>query len=311
MSSIVTLTLNPSLDNATTTPRLYPDGKLRCARPRYEPGGGGINVARAIYKLGGEALALFPAGGPTGEQLAKLLNEAGVNHQLLAISDWTRESFNIVIEQSGEQYRFVMPGANLSNGEQQQLLAQLAALPSFAYLVISGSLPDGVAPAFICQLVATARNRGAAVILDSSGPALRQAVAAGGLTLIKPNINELAALAGSDINDHQQLVDVSRQLINDGKSEAVVVSLGPQGALLVTTDQEARIVPPTVKRQSTVGAGDSMVAAITLKRAQGAGWLEAARYGVAAGTAATMNQGTELCRKVDVERIYAWLCQQG
>ena len=101
------------------------------------------------------------------------------------------------------------------------------------------------------------------------------------------------------------------QLIAAGKSEAVVVSLGPQGALLVTADEEARIVPPTVKRQSTVGAGDSMVAAITLKRALGAGWLEAARYGVAAGTAATMNQGTELCRRQDVERIYAWLCQQG
>lgn len=310
MPTIITLTLNPSLDNATSTPRLYPDGKLRCTRPSYEPGGGGINVARAIRKLGGEALALFPAGGPTGEHLARLLDEEGVANQPLPISDWTRECFNVVEEQSGQQYRFVMPGATLSGSEQDAVVAAIAALPACDYLVISGSLPDGVDGDYLIRLVEAGKARAAAIVIDSSGKPLRQVVSQGGLTLIKPNLGELAALAGVEIHDQDQIATIARSLIDAGKTEVVLVSLGPQGALLVTASDELQIVPPAVKKQSTVGAGDSMVGAVTLKRSQGASWRDAARYGVAAGTAATLNKGTELCRKADVERIFAWLSEK-
>lgn len=307
MAKIVTVTLNPSLDNAATTPRLYPDGKLRCSKPTYEPGGGGINAARAVNKLGGDALAIFPSGGPTGAHLAALLDAERVANQPIAISDWTRECFNIVEQQTGEQYRFVMPGASLTGAEQQAVVDAISALPDFDFLVISGSLPEGIDGEYLIRLVQAGKARNAEVIVDTSGKPLRQVLAAGGLALIKPNLSELEALAGVEIHDQDQIITIARSLIDSGKTEVVLISLGPQGALLVSASDELQIVPPAVKKQSTVGAGDSMVGAVALKRSQGASWRDAARYGVAAGTAATMNQGTELCRKNDTDRIFAWL----
>lgn len=307
MASIVTLTLSPALDSATSIARLCPDAKLRCSEPHYAPGGGGINVARAIHQLGGSALALFPAGGPTGLHLAELLAAEDVPCQTVPIDAWTRECFNVVEKASAQQYRFVLPGARLSETEQAQLLAVLAGLPELDYLVISGSLPAGLAADFIARLLRIAAQRGARCILDSSGEVLRQALDIGGLFLIKPNFNELRALSGEDIDDSDQLVGVVRGLVEAGKCAAVLVSLGPQGALLVTRELTERITAPTVRKLSTVGAGDSQVGAVTLKLAQGASLSEAARYGVAAGSAAIITAGSELCRRADTERLFAWL----
>ncbi len=307
MASIVTLTLSPALDSATSIARLRPDAKLRCSEPRYAPGGGGINVARAIHLLGGSALALFPAGGPTGLHLAELLVAEGVACQALPISAWTRECLNVVEQASAQQYRFILPGARLSETEQTQLLTALADLPELDYLVISGSLPAGLADDFMARLLLTAAQRGARCILDSSGEVLRQALDIGGLFLIKPNLNEFAALTGENVDESDQLLRVARSLVDAGKCEAVLVSLGPQGALLATRELTERIIAPTVKKLSTVGAGDSLVGALTLKLAQGAGLAEAARYGIAAGSAAIMTTGSELCRRADTERLFAWL----
>lgn len=309
MTRIVTLTLSPALDVATQVPRLYPDAKLRCAAPLYAPGGGGINVARAIQRLGGSALALFPAGGSTGRHLASLLSAEGVANQVLPVREWTRECINLVEQASAQQYRLVMPGARLSLDEQQQLLAALQALPPPEYLVISGSLPEGLAADFLPRLLAIASQHGARCMFDSSGDALRQALDSGGVFLIKPNIEELSALAGVEITEPEQLAGIGRELIAAGKCSAMLVSLGAQGALLVSAGLTERIAAPTVRKRSTVGAGDSMLAALTLKLASGADWREAARYAVAAGSAAIMNEGSELCRRADTEQLFAWLQQ--
>ena len=140
MKPVVTLTLSPSLDIATQVPRLYPDAKLRCEPPLYAPGGGGINVARAIHILGGSALALYPAGGSTGLHLSTLLDDSGVPHEAIPIEQWTRESLNLTEQSSARQYRLIMPGARLSSAEQTKVLSSLQALADFDYLVISGSL---------------------------------------------------------------------------------------------------------------------------------------------------------------------------
>ena len=114
MAAIVTLTMNPALDIATSTDRVEPVHKLRCTAPRYDAGGGGINVARAVYALGGAALAIFPAGGAAGEMIRRLLDEEGVVHQAVAIGGFTRESLAIEERQSGKQFRFILPGPELS-----------------------------------------------------------------------------------------------------------------------------------------------------------------------------------------------------
>ncbi|MCE0555847.1 6-phosphofructokinase II [Motilimonas sp. E26] len=307
MQKIVTITANPALDCASTTPRIIAEAKLRCTDPVFEPGGGGINVSRAIKKLGGDSVAIYPAGGSTGEHLTQLLEQEGITCQPSTCATWTRQNLNVVTPNDNAQYRFIMPGASLSADEQQQLLAQLAQHQDADYCVISGSLAEGMPGDLVADIVNYCQSQQIKVIFDASGPALEKAVAQGGLYLIKPNANELALLTGSELIVPEELEQKAREIINQGKAEVVLVSLGPQGALLVSNDICEQIVPPRVKKNSTVGAGDSMVGAVSMALAQGKNLREAARLGVAAGTAATMNHGTQLCNADDVANLYQWI----
>ncbi len=310
MPLIVTLTLTPSLDTATSTAKVYPEGKLRCLTPVFEPGGGGINVARAITHLGGQATALLPSGGPTGAHLVELLQQEGVTVDALQTHDWTRQNLHVVSDATGEQFRFVMPGAALHDDEWQQLLAKIAQLPAGTLLVLSGSLPPNMTTVAVTELLQCARQHGLRTIVDSSGEALKAAVAFGGLELLKPNQSELAELTGQSLEQPDQVVNAARALISQGAAKRIVVSLGPQGALAVDAEQCIQVVPPPVIKRSTVGAGDSMVGAMVLKLAEDAPLADMVRFGVAAGTAATMNLGTKLCSKEDTEKLYQYLQQQ-
>lgn len=309
MASIYTLTLSPSLDSATMTPQIYPEGKLRCSAPVFEPGGGGINVARAITHLGGKATAIFPAGGATGEHLVALLADEQVAVDTVDARDWTRQNLHVHVESSGEQYRFVMPGAKLSDDEFRQLEEKVLTIESGSLLVISGSLPPGVKTEKLTALVQAVLQRGIRCIVDSSGDALKAALEPGQLELVKPNQRELSALVNRELNQPDDVRTAAEELVRTGKAHRVVVSLGPQGALAVDKTGCVQVVPPPMKSQSTVGAGDSMVGAMVLKLAQGASLLEMARYGVAAGSAATINQGTRLCSLADTQKIVDYLAR--
>ncbi|EMG7900655.1 6-phosphofructokinase II [Enterobacter hormaechei subsp. hoffmannii] len=309
MASIYTLTLSPSLDSATMTPQIYPEGKLRCSAPVFEPGGGGINVARAITHLGGKATAIFPAGGATGEHLVALLADEQVAVDTVDARDWTRQNLHVHVESSGEQYRFVMPGAKLSDDEFRQLDEKVLTIESGSLLVISGSLPPGVKTEKLTALVQAVLQRGIRCIVDSSGDALKAALEPGQLELVKPNQKELSALVNRELNQPDDVRTAAEELVRTGKAHRVVVSLGPQGALAVDKTGCVQVVPPPMKSQSTVGAGDSMVGAMVLKLAQGASLLEMARYGVAAGSAATINQGTRLCSLADTQKIVDYLAR--
>ena len=309
MASIYTLTLSPSLDSATMTPQIYPEGKLRCSAPVFEPGGGGINVARAITHLGGKATAIFPAGGATGEHLVALLADEQVAVDTVDARDWTRQNLHVHVESSGEQYRFVMPGAKLSDDEFRQLEEKVLTIESGSLLVISGSLPPGVKTEKLAALVQAVLQRGIRCIVDSSGDALKAALEPGQLELVKPNQKELSALVNRELNQPDDVRTAAEELVRTGKAHRVVVSLGPQGALAVDKTGCVQVVPPPMKSQSTVGAGDSMVGAMVLKLAQGASLLEMARYGVAAGSAATINQGTRLCSLADTQKIVDYLAR--
>lgn len=309
MASIYTLTLSPSLDSATMTPQIYPEGKLRCSAPVFEPGGGGINVARAITHLGGKATDIFPAGGATGEHLVALLADEQVAVDTVDARDWTRQNLHVHVESSGEQYRFVMPGAKLSDDEFRQLEEKVLTIESGSLLVISGSLPPGVKTEKLTALVQAVLQRGIRCIVDSSGDALKAALEPGQLELVKPNQKELSALVNRELNQPDDVRTAAEELVRTGKAHRVVVSLGPQGALAVDKTGCVQVVPPPMKSQSTVGAGDSMVGAMVLKLAQGASLLEMARYGVAAGSAATINQGTRLCSLADTQKIVDYLAR--
>jgi 6-phosphofructokinase 2 len=302
--SIATLTMNPALDESTAVPYVLPDQKLRCRAPRYEPGGGGINVARAIRQLGGDALACFPFAGPGGELLRQLLEAEGVRQQAVPIRGWTRSNLNVFEEVSGRQFRFCMPGPRLGKEEWQGLLESVQHLrPAPDFLVASGSLPPGVPVDFYARLAAGARQAGSRLVLDTSGEALVRAVAHG-VYLLKPSLREFQALTGTRDLDDAALARAARAAVERGWCDILVLSLGPAGALWTTGSAGERLLAPTVRVRSAVGAGDSMVAGIVLSLAQGRPLREAVRFGVAAGAAAVMNPGTALCRREDVERLY-------
>jgi 6-phosphofructokinase 2 len=304
MRSIVTLTMNPAVDESTSVPYVLPDRKLRCQAPTYEPGGGGINVARAVRKLGGDALACFPVAGPAGELLKQLLDAEGVRHTALPVRGWTRENLNVLEEVSGRQYRFCMPGPALAADEWPIFLDWLGRLrPSPDFMVASGSLPPGVPDDFYARLAALGRRMGSRVVLDTSGPALARAVDEG-VHLLKPSHDEFQTLMGEHDLDESRLADLGATAVKRGWCEILVLSLGAGGALWMTASDRERLAAPAVRVKSSVGAGDSMVAGIVLSLAEGRPLGEAVRVGVAAGAAAVLNPGTALCRREDVERLY-------
>ncbi len=304
---IATLTLNPALDKSTTTQRLQPAKKLRCEYPTYDPGGGGLNVSRAISIMGGESLAIYAAGGPAGDKIGELLDQEGIRQQVITAKNPTRENLMVMESSTGNHYRFGMPGNELTAEEQQQCLDAVQALPDdVQYLVASGSLPPGVADDFYGKVAKIAQKKGIKCAVDTSGAALKKA-AEMGLCLMKPNLGELSSLAGQEQISGMEQEQIATRMLNEGKADILVVSLGARGAMVATREGIGYVVPPTVKQSSTVGAGDSMLAGIILSLSRGDELMDAINWGVAAGTAATMTPGTQLCRRQDVEDIYSWL----
>jgi 6-phosphofructokinase 2 len=304
MATIATLTMNPALDVTTSVGAIAPGHKLRCAAPLEDAGGGGINVARGIKALGGHAVAIYPSGGAAGARIGALLTEAGVPAAVVPIAGTTRESFTVDETSTGRQYRFVLPGPSLSAAELERCLERLIALePRPRFLVSSGSLPPGIPDSFHLMLGGLCRSLGIELILDSSGPALAQCDNLAAL-LLKPSLSELEALAGCKLADEAAEEAAARELIARGFARAILVSLGARGALLVTPEHATHFPAISVPVRSTVGAGDSMLAAVTLALSLGWPLEEAVRLGTAAGAAALAAPGTSLARREDVERLY-------
>ena len=304
MSTIVTVTFSPCIDKTTSIKVLVPDKKLQCSPPKLEPGGGGINVARAIKKLGGNAVAIFPSGGYTGKYFNHLLEEANIEAIIIEVQNETRENIIVLDEAENAQYRFGMPGTDLSEEEWMQCLKAVVAIKDISFIVASGSLPPGVPLNVFAQLAKIAKSKDAKFIVDTSGEALREAVNEG-VYLLKPNLSELCFLSGKVHLLQHEIEAAAKEIIAAGKCEVIVISMGEEGAMLVTTDVVKIIKPPSVIRKSTVGAGDSMVAGIVYYLSKQKNIIDAVKYGVACGTAATMNTGTELCTLKDAEEIYS------
>ncbi|OQP45603.1 1-phosphofructokinase family hexose kinase [Niastella populi] len=304
---IVTITMNPAVDKSTSIDKLVPEKKMRCSELITEAGGGGINVSKAIKELGGESLAVFPSGGMNGKLLENYLSQKQISFKSIPIAHETRENIVVRETDTNSQYRFVMPGAVLSEKEAHacfELLQQLEPRPTC--IVASGSLPPGIPDDFFGQLARVVKQLNARYIIDTSGRPL-QLAAKEGVYLLKPNLSELCALVGKEHLEVNEVDDAAMEVIKQGSCEVMVVSMGATGALLVTRDGCEHVPTPTVKKQSTVGAGDSMVAGMVWMLAQGKSISETVRFGVACGTAATMNPGTQLFKKEDVYRLYDWI----
>jgi len=303
MQKIITITLNPSLDKGTTVLSIVPEKKLQCSAPILEPGGGGINVSRALDHLGCKSLALYMCGGYTGGQFKKMMEETDIECVAFDIAENTRENLIVVDSTSHKQYRFGMKGPTLEEEEWQQPLLFLQNNSGYDYVVASGSLPPGMPLDFFARMAAIVHKKGAKLILDTSGEALKNSVKEG-VFLIKPNLAELSLLIGVDELKEDEIALAARSIIDDGCCSIVVVSLGAKGAMLITQDETIQVPSPEVDVKSTVGAGDSMVAGLVLGITKGYSWKDVLKLGIACGTAATINFGTALCSREDVERLY-------
>ncbi|WP_426750568.1 1-phosphofructokinase family hexose kinase [Myxococcus sp. Y35] len=305
MPHIVTLTLNPTIDVATSVPEVTPEHKLRCGPVRRDPGGGGINVARVVRELGGESIAVYTRGGATGSLLEELLEEKGLLRRSVPLQDSTRESFTVAEGTGAREYRFILPGPTLSEREWQRCLDALEDVaPGAAFIVASGSLAPGVPEDFYARVARLGKRRGVRVVVDTSGPPLRAALEEG-VYMAKPNRRELRDLSGAGTEDFATQAAAARELVARGRAELLAVSMGAEGALVTLPDAQFRAAPPPVQTHSSVGAGDSFVAGMTFALARGKSAEEGLRWGIACGTAALLTQGTDLCHREDVERLFS------
>ena len=298
---IVTLTINPSLDKSTHFTGLIAEQKIRCEKPRYDAGGGGINVSKAIAKLGGKSTCIFTSGGSSGEMLEDLIAKEKLESNVIKTKNWTRENFIAFENKTKAQYRFGFPGNEFSEDEKDKILQTIKELKT-DYLVISGSLNEGVATDFYQKIAKIAKESSIKVIVDTSGEALKKVLETG-VYLIKPNIGELAKLIGVERLELPEVEKAAKKLIKDNSAEIVVVSLGADGAILVTKEETHLVKAPKVEKKSTVGAGDSMVGGMVWALSQNKTLKEVIQIGVCCGTAATMNEGTQLFKVEDVMKL--------
>ncbi len=304
---VLTLTLSPTLDLATSADHVVPGPKLRCDAPRIDPGGGGVNVSRAIRILGGESLAIIVAAGHAGAMVEDLLRGEGIQPLVLPAPGPTRESLSVTDRSSGAQFRFVMPGPPWAGSDVEVVLttASLVAQPG-DLLVLSGSQPPGVPVDFPHRLAMRLAARGADLVLDTSGAALRHIVETPGappIATLRMDETEAAELAGGRLRHRHETADFAAALVARGVARTVIIARGADGSVLAAEGLRLHGLPPRVQVVSKVGAGDSFTGAYVLALSRGAGPATALQSGVAAAASAVSTEATRLCRPEDVARL--------
>lgn len=299
---IYTITLNPALDRIVEVEGLVPDDTNRIQRESRYAGGKGIDVSRVLRELGDDSIALGFVGGYDGLELEGRLIQEGVRTDFTKISEETRTNIIIFDRSRGTQTSLNAPGPTIKPHELAlffQKLEHLVPMPTM--VVISGSIPPGVPVDIYARIIHSLKDQGVRVVLDADGEPLRRGVRALPF-MIKPNIYELGRLVGGKLAEDSEVLEAARSIQRQGV-EIVVVSLGGRGALAVSKEGSWRAVPPPVEVQSTVGAGDSLVAGFVYRLTRGAAIPECLRFGVACGTAAALTPGNELCHREDVHRL--------
>jgi 6-phosphofructokinase 2 len=298
---IVTLTLNPAIDISSEAEVVRHTHKTRTRNEAIEPGGGGINVARVLHRLGADVKAVFLGGGMTGKVLDELLSRAGIDRRMIAIAGDSRISLTVVETSTGHEFRFVPEGPSLSADEAASVLHAVQSIDC-DYFVASGSLPPGIPDDFYAKLGASMSVCGARFVLDTSGAPLRLALEAGGIFLVKPSRGEFESFAGRSLTKEELAAEAER-LVASGDVENVAITLGLDGAILATQDETTFSPAIPVEACSAVGAGDSFLAGMVYGFSLGRPAQQAFRVGLAGGAAAVLSCGSELAKPEDLKRL--------
>jgi 6-phosphofructokinase 2 len=277
---------------------------MRTDGERVCPGGGGINVARVLARLGDEAKCYHMAGGAMGVAFEGLIDQQGLDAVRIPVADETRVALAVYERSTGKEYRFTPRGPKVTESEWRDCLDRIAEADC-RYFVASGSLPPGVPDDFYARVAAIMRERGIAMVLDTSGRALREGLV-GGIALVKPSLGELRDLIGRNVETPHEIADAASALVRAGRAELVAVTMGEDGALLASRDGTVHLPAIPIEANSAVGAGDSFVAGMVHALSEGKEPEEAFRFGMAAGAAAVLTPGTALALREDIERLYAF-----
>lgn len=308
MTPVLTITLNPAVDLDTATAVVRPGPKLRCDTPRLDPGGGGINVTRALAELGGDSVALVAVGGGMGVVLAKLLAATGLPVRIIEAPGETRQSIAVIETGTGKQFRFIFPGPMWSEADIARAETEIAeAIPRGGLVVLSGSHPPGFPDDFPARLVTLCADLDARLLLDTSGAALR-ALEAGrisGLEVLRLDHEEAEELAARPLPTAVDSADFAQSLVRGGVARVVVLARGAEGSILATDQGRWLSRAAKVPVRSKTGAGDSFVAGFTLGLSRGDALPECLQRGMAAASAAVMTEATRLCERADAERLIA------
>jgi len=299
---IATVTLNPSLDRTVRVEELVIDEANRWTSLRRDPGGKGINVSRVVHELDGETRAYGFIGGIDGETFERLLKQQGVPFDFTPIKGEIRSNFIITDLKTHRQTRIDAPGPHIRKRELRKLIQKVTHIkPKPDFIVFAGSIPPGVPNDIYRQLIEEAKKRDIKTVLDADDNWLKEGMG-GKPNIIKPNVHEAEELLGIHLKDEAAIIEAVKTLASQG-IDVAIISRGKNGLIATGEGKILKITPPQVEISSTVGAGDSTIAGLVLKISQGHGIDEACRWAVAAGTAATLTPGTELCRREDVERL--------
>lgn len=304
MDTAATITLSPTIDYSIEVERLVPEEKLRSRMRAAEPGGGGIQVARALRRLGTSVEAIVTVGGSTGHALIEMLKVENLNVRPVWVKPETRPCFTVFVTSTGENYRLVAAAQPLAEYEYLPTLTRLQEIDRLPpYVVLSGSFPPGVPPEFLLDIARVTAERGSKLLVDTSGAALRAALDAQ-VAVLKPSKEELAALVGADTDDPGfDVAAAAREVVGKGVG-TVVVSLGPDGAYACSADgDDVWLTAPEVDVKSTVGAGDSMVAGLVAALSRGVPLEAAVRLAVACGTGTCLYPGSQLFTDDDIRDL--------
>src|SRR3990170_3367259 len=297
---IVTVTLNPAIDQTLVVPKFVAGDTLRVKSSRFDPGGKGINVSRVIRELGGESLAMGFAPGGLGRYIEHTLEAQGIACDFVHTKGETRTNITILDESRHIHTILSDPGPPTEIRYVDELRTRLRnRLHQGDWLVLAGSIPPPLDAHVYTDIIREASEIGAHTVLDADGEAL--AVGADACPeMVKGNRRELERLLGRHLDDEASTIQAAVQ-VHDRGIHSVVVTRGREGAVASTDEMLFRGVAPRVRAVSAVGSGDALLAGVVLTLSRGGAMEDALRLGIAAGTASVLNPGTELCHRREVD----------
>jgi len=307
---IVTLTINPAIDRIVSIDRLAFEDRAYINSSRESAGGRGINVSSVIHSFGGETLAVLISGGDSGKRLEGLLGKCGYRIAVVPVQNEIRTNLTIT-DKHGLTVNLNEPGPQLAKAEVARVERVVRdTLDHASWLMICGSIPPGVPPAFYGKLISMARQKKVKTLLHADGDALREGIAARP-TVVSPNQQEAGRLLGQTLLTRTHYLEAAERIRQLG-ADSVVLTLGSRGAVGAFADGLMEALPPRIDAVCPIGAGDALMAAYAWARERRTSVAEALRWGVAAGTAsarlpgmsfASLAQAREIYRQVEVRRV--------